>query len=533
MFEDLDRQALWDCPSLAKISVEPSTGQLGRFDSVVVLVREGFCDRDLQVSFVSDEERRALIELASDVEMKPKLGSWALTRVKADGVSSSSGGFRSLVLCGIGSNQKQWTPIEAFHIGQTIATLNVGATKKTSVVAIRVRVEDGLTGPVLRSLVEGLLVGGYKDTRFKSEEHGNHVAQFLIKPSTEVKIVVEGTADSLPSRADLAAVETVISGMILTKQLINAPANVTTPAELAAVAATLARMFPESLSLKVLEEADCKRLRMNAFLAVGQGSSLPSKFIHLTYRAEGAIKKKLALVGKAITFDSGGINLKTGPGCMLELMKFDMGGAATILGVAKTIAQLRTPGVELHFIAAACENMCSGSSYRPGDVVQCSNGKTIEIGNTDAEGRVTLSDALVYAESLGVDAIVDIATLTGAAIVALGHDYAPFWTPDSDLAMQIESAARVAGENIWRMPLIESHRELIQSDIADIKNHGSRAGGSVNAALFLQSFIKNTPWSHIDIAGTGWNEKRGGATGYGVRLLVQWILGLSEAKAEV
>jgi leucyl aminopeptidase len=236
----------------------------------------------------------------------------------------------------------------------------------------------------------------------------------------------------------------------------------------------------------------------------------------------------VVLVGKGLTFDSGGYNLKVGA-AQIDMMKFDMGGSAAVLGAMRSIAELRPKGVEVHMLVASCENMINGSAVHPGDIVTASNGTTIEINNTDAEGRLTLADALVYASELEPDAIVDLATLTGACVIALGDEIAGLWTGDDSLANSIEGAAKDAGEGIWRMPMHQAYRKGLKSLLADLKNTGPRPGGSITAALFLKEFVKSSiPWAHIDIAGTVWSDKgRGmdpaGATGYGVRTLVNWV----------
>jgi leucyl aminopeptidase len=266
---------------------------------------------------------------------------------------------------------------------------------------------------------------------------------------------------------------------------------------------------------------------MGAFLGVAKASDLPPKFIHMTYRPAGTPRKKLAIVGKGLTFDSGGLNIK-GAGSGIEMMKTDMGGAAATFGAAKAIAQIQ-PDVEVHFISAVTENMISGHAMHPGDILTASNGKTIEINNTDAEGRLTLADALVFAEKLGVDAIVDLATLTGACIVALGEDMAGLWSPSDELAAAILAAAEPAGEKFWRMPLEEKYFDGMKSVVADMKNTGPRAGGAITAALFLKQFVKDTPWAHLDVAGPVWIDKdsgynNAGGTGFAVRTLVNWVL---------
>ena len=306
-----------------------------------------------------------------------------------------------------------------------------------------------------------------------------------------------------------------------------APPNVVTPAALAESAATIARDF--GLQLKVLERADCEALGMGSYLAVAQGSDLPPKFIHLTYSPQGEVKRRLVLVGKGLTFDSGGYNLKTA-GSQIDMMKFDMGGSGAVLGAMRAIAELKPAGIEVHMLVAACENMISGGAIHPGAIVTASNGKTIEINNTDAEGRLTLADALVYACKLEPDAVVDLATLTGACVIALGEEIAGLWSPSDTLAEALVQAGEDGGENLWRMPLRASYRAGLKSGLADMKNTGPRPGGSITAALFLQDFVnKEIPWAHMDIAGTVWSDKgRGldpaGATGFGVRTLVNWVL---------
>jgi leucyl aminopeptidase len=369
--------------------------------------------------------------------------------------------------------------------------------------------------------VEGVELALHQDNRFKSDPESNggalHVEQ----------VTLLGMADQQDA---IRKAQNVCAGVILARELVNAPANVVTPVSLAETAAQLAKDL--HLTLEVLEKADCEALGMGAFLGVAQASDMPPKFIHLTYKPEGTPARKLAIIGKGLTFDSGGLNLKpTGSG--IETMKMDMAGSAATLGAAKVIGLLK-PNVEVHFIVAATENMISGHAIHPGDILTASNGKTIEINNTDAEGRLTLADALVFAEKLGVDAIVDLATLTGACIIALGNDIAGVWSSEDRLANAILGAAEQAGEKMWRMPLEDKYFEGMKSSIADMKNTGPRPGGSITAALFLKQFVKETPWAHLDVAGPVWTEKENGyhntgATGYGVRTLVNWAL--TEASA--
>jgi len=323
--------------------------------------------------------------------------------------------------------------------------------------------------------------------------------------------------------------------VIFARELVNGAPNIVSPPNLVAAAEDLAARV--GLEAKVLTEEECEALGMGAFLAVGRCSDLPSQLIHLTYRPDtGEATRKVGIVGKGLTFDSGGYNLKAGPGSMIEMMKFDMGGAAATLGAAAAVGQLRPAGVEVHFVIAACENMISGNpgALRPGDIITAMDGTTIEVNNTDAEGRLTLADAMLYCQQQGATEVVDIATLTGACMIALGQDIAGLWSNSDALAARLETAARGTGEKLWRMPLEEAYFEGLKSDFADMKNTGPRFGGAITAALFLSKFVqKSTQWAHLDIAGTVWADKAKGlhvvgGTGSMVRTLTDYVASSSK-----
>ncbi|MFY8150056.1 MAG: leucyl aminopeptidase [Prochlorococcaceae cyanobacterium] len=375
---------------------------------------------------------------------------------------------------------------------------------------------EGLAAPAAaRAMAEATRLCLHRDQRFRSEPEP------APRPA-EVDLI------GLPTEADeaLAGVDAVCAGVELARELVAAPPNVVTPQALADTAAAIAR--DHGAELKVLHRQECEQLGMGAYLGVAQGSDLPPRFVHLTLRPEGEVRRRVALVGKGLTFDSGGYNLKTA-GSQIEMMKYDMGGSAAVLGAARALAELRPAGVEVHVIVAACENMISGGAVHPGDIVTASNGKTIEINNTDAEGRLTLADALVYACRLEPDAVVDLATLTGACVIALGEEIAGLWSNSDGLADALRESGSRGGEALWRMPLRSSYRSGLKSPVADMKNTGPRPGGSITAALFLQDFVsEGVSWAHLDIAGTVWSDKgRGldpaGATGFGVRTLVEWV----------
>ena len=264
---------------------------------------------------------------------------------------------------------------------------------------------------------------------------------------------------------------------------------------------------------------------MNAFLAVGQGSVNEPAFIHLTYKSKNP-KKKVALIGKGITFDAGGMNIK--PATSMLTMKSDMTGAASVLGIIQAIAKLN-PEIELHVISALCENMTSGSAYKQGDVLTAMNGKTIEVDNTDAEGRITLADALSYADKLDVDEVIDIATLTGAVIVSLGHNITGVMGNNQEQIDKFRKISAESCENTWQMPILEELKDNLKSEIADFKNTGGRNAGTSTAAWFLSNFTKSKSWMHLDIAGTAYLDKSNketlfGPTGVMVRSLINYLI---------
>jgi len=445
-------------------------------------------------------------ELIEEAEFIGKVGSTAACRV---GAGSS---IRKIMLVGLGKST-DLTLNSLRNLAAAIARLAKREKSKTLAISLPVVKEN--PAATAQVMTEGLLLALHVDNRFKSDPEDK---------GTKLE-----TVDLLGLSGQEAAItkgRQISDGVILARELVAAPANTVTAITLAQTAEEIASQH--GLSLEILEKEDCQKLGMGAFLGVAQASDLPPKFIHLTYKPEGTPRRKLAIVGKGLTFDSGGLNIK-GSGSGIETMKMDMGGAAATLGAAKAIAQLK-PDVEVHFISAATENMISGHAMHPGDILTASNGKTIEVNNTDAEGRLTLADALVFAEKQEVDAIVDLATLTGACVVALGNDIGGMWSTDDSLASQLKTASETAGEKFWQMPIEEKYFDGLKSPIADMKNTGPRAGGSITATLFLKQFVKETAWAHLDIAGPVWADKENGAinagaTGFPVSTLVNWVLG--------
>ncbi|GBG63721.1 hypothetical protein CBR_g39263 [Chara braunii] len=408
--------------------------------------------------------------------------------------------------------------------GAVLASVAKGCTAHSAAVQLLLGSGEGCLaglssskarGLAAKGLSSGVILACFEDTRFKKSDS---------KKLTLESVEVLGFEPGAEVDAAFQMAVKVCDGVMLTRQLVNAPANVLTPGALADVAVGIATKHADVLSATILEKSDCEKLGMGAFLGVAAASTLPPKFIHLKYSPpSGKSKKRLAMIGKGLTFDSGGYNLKP-RGSSIDVMKFDMGGAGAVLGAAEVIGSVKPEGVEVHFIAAACENMVSGWAMRPGDILTASNGKTIEVNNTDAEGRLTLADGLVYACKLEVDAIVDVATLTGACKVALGTDICGMFTTSDIMAEELRQAARLAGEKLWRLPMEEGYRESIKSSVADMLNSGGRHGGAIIAALFLKEFVKEgIPWAHLDIAGPAWNGKKSLSTGFGVCTLVEWV----------
>ena len=362
---------------------------------------------------------------------------------------------------------------------------------------------DGIEFDYSEQVAMGILIADYSFDKYKSEKKDNHVKEIFIEANSR----------------GIAKAEKVAAAMNFARNLANEPAQFATPSELASIACDF------GLETKIYDKKECEQMGMGAFLAVGRGSSQEPKFIHMKYSCENP-KKKIALIGKGITFDSGGLDIK--PASSMLTMKDDMSGAACVLGIMSVLKEFN-PQVEVHGIIAACENMPGCSAYKPGDILTAKNGKTIEVDNTDAEGRLTLADALCYASELGVDEVIDIATLTGACMVALGSQAAGIVGNDDNLVKTLISTAERNGERYWELPLWEEYFDSLKSDIADMKNTGSRWGGASTAGVFLQKFVKDVKWAHIDIAGVAFLEKPQkelikGASGAGVRTLLNYIL---------
>jgi leucyl aminopeptidase len=383
-----------------------------------------------------------------------------------------------------------------------------------------------------RLLAEGALLGSYRFTKYKTRKPNgeNTSTDEAAEPNDglDTLTVVELEESRLAGlEAGIAFGQSVAESVCLARDWVFDSANVVNPAFMAARAQEI-----DGLECRILELDRLRALDMNLLLQVSAGSATPPRLVHLIYRPEGPPEKKIALVGKGITFDSGGLSLK--PAGSMESMKIDMAGAAAVIAAMRHIAQHRSLPYEIHAVAPLCENMPSGTAGRPGDIIRSMNGKTVEINNTDAEGRLVLADALTYIQrEAAPDEIIDLATLTGACVVALGKVAAGIMGTSSTLIESLIASGRSAGEKLWQLPLFDEYKDALKSDVADLINAGAKGeAGTPAAAMFLKEFIDNDrAWAHLDIAGPAYVSKETpevpkGATGFGVRTLLYYLHGI-------
>ena len=385
--------------------------------------------------------------------------------------------------------------------------------------------ERGGMPDAIKSIVEGAYVADFDPDTYKSDRKDQSMK--------ELTVVAPASGDQATLQRALEQGRIIGESQNFTRELVNEPGNRMTPTILARRATEMVnqiapKLSGAKLSVEVMDGEKIREMKMGAFWSVSQGSDEPPALIVIKYEPEGAPDKPvLGLVGKGITFDSGGISIKPSDG--MEKMKYDMAGGAAMLGAMRAVALLK-PKVKVIAIVCASENMPSGKAQKPGDVQIAMSGKSIEIINTDAEGRLVLADGLHYARQLGCTHLVDAATLTGACVVALGMINAGLFTNNEEMFERFSQALKRSGEKMWRMPVDEEYRELIRSGIADIVNSGGRWGGAVTAAMFLKEFVEDTPWVHLDIAGVAWMEENKswiakGPSGIAVRSLVEFVRG--------
>ncbi len=444
-------------------------------------------------------------------EFKADIGSTLVLRNLADIAAER------LVLVGLGNKDNY----------------NANALMKAHTSIVEYLKQSSLNEGVSTLLEESATLGVVEAARFAVRAVGTATYQYtttLTKPiETVVLKKLTFTCDKASDKEvklGLTQGQAIANGMNFTRQLGNLPANICTPTYLGEQAKALAKEFA-SIKTEVLDKKQIEALKMGSFLSVAAGSDQPPRFIVMQYSASGKTTKKskqkpIVLVGKGVTFDTGGISLK--PGLNMDEMKYDMCGAATVFGVIRTAAEL---GLQRDVVALipATENMPSGHATKPGDVVTSMSGQTIEILNTDAEGRLILCDALTYAERFDPEVVIDVATLTGAIIISLGHINTGLFSNNDDLAQELLQAGKRAQDTAWHMPLEEAYQDRLKSNFADMANIGGAPGGSITAACFLSRFTKAYPWAHLDIAGTAWDSgPKKGASGRPVPLLVEFLL---------
>ena len=375
----------------------------------------------------------------------------------------------------------------------------------------------------LQAAVEGAALGGYAFSHYKTKNDDNGGIE-------EVQVLFPSGVAAKRAEKVVADAQSVCEAVLFVRDLVAQPGNVATPSYLAEKGVEMSAKF--GINCRVLERDEMEQNGMEALLAVAKGSRQPPRFIILEYMAAEAKVRPTVLVGKGITFDSGGISLKPREG--MEKMKDDMAGGAAVMGTLMAAAALKLP-VNLVGLVPAAENLPGGGAYKPGDVIKSMSGQTIEIVNTDAEGRMILCDALYYAKRYRPAALIDLATLTGACVVALGSVASGIMGNDEGVKRAIRSAGEKCGERVWELPLWEEYGELMKSDIADLKNAGGAEAGAISAGWFLKSFVGKMRWVHLDIAGTAWMDKDRpympkGATGVGVRLLVEYLRGVAKGR---
>lgn len=425
-----------------------------------------------------------------------------------------------VMLVGVGAKKEATLESVRRAAGTAVSAANT-LKVKTVAAALSDVVGKFTAEDVAHAFAEGAQLANYAFAKYKEKEAAQ-VSQLTIVDSTDSRM------SAITKGVKLAKITTAAT--MFSRDLVNEPAIEMVPSALAAVAQKIGKQT--GVTTKVYNEKWLREKKMGAILSVAAGSDEAPYFVHMKYTPPRKAKKSIAICGKGITFDSGGISLK--PSNYMENMKMDMAGAASVLGLFSQISKLK-PDLEVHGVFAAAENMPSGKAIRPGDVVSSYSGKTIEILNTDAEGRMILSDTLTWTEkTLKPDMIIDIATLTGAAIIALGQEVAAVFGSDDKFTKTYLQAAEDAGESHWQLPLVEEYRELLNSQIADCNNSPKTFwAGAILGAVFLQQFVEKTPWMHVDIAGPAWAEKQMlpyvpvGATGFGVRTLITLLKKLS------
>ncbi len=452
-----------------------------------------------------------LVQIATEESFTGKAGQTLLVDTRGQAAC------KRILLVGLG---KKTSLSAKSRKNMAARAIRIAAARGAKSVALEVP-KDRDTTTAVQLAVEGALLGEYRFDKYQKQKR-------TVPGIDTITIHISGKSDAKRARAareGISRAQATASAIQRARDLVNEPAAFMTPKRLALVAKEIAKH--KALTLRVYSAAECRKMKMTMFLAVGQGSAQEPQLIHLTYKPKRKPKRRIALIGKGVTFDSGGYSLK--PSSAMEDMKIDMAGSAAVIAAMAAIAEIAPPSVEVHAVAACCENMVSGNAYKLGDVLTAMDGTTVEINNTDAEGRLTLGDALTFARTkIKPDEMIDFATLTGACMVALGPTTAGVMSTNSGLAKRWLEAAKKTGESMWQLPLDAELKSQLKSNIADMRNTGERYGGAITAGLFLKHFAKETPWLHVDLAGPASSGKTSGAisrggTGFAVATIVEFV----------
>jgi leucyl aminopeptidase len=487
-----------------EFSIKSAAPEKLRTDCLLVGIYEGRKLTDLAKALDAVSEKAISTALKSG-DMEGKTGSTLLLRQLA-GVAAPR-----VMLVGLGKADEASLKSVRNSLRAAVKALPAGVESVATDVA-SLSIKKTTVQQIAAALAEVALDATYKVNAVKEKSVEPH-------PLKQVIVLVE-KADQATAEAGVSQGSSVGQGVALAKDLGNLPPNICTPSYLGKQAEKLAKEY--GFKVDVLEQAAIEKLNMGSFLGVTRGSDEPPRFIVLQHLQGKKSQKPVVLVGKGITFDTGGISLK--PGADMDEMKYDMCGAASVLGVFKALGELKLP-LNVVGLIPTCENMPSGRATKPGDVLTSMSGQTIEVLNTDAEGRLILCDALTYAERFEPAAVIDIATLTGACVIALGHHVSGLFANNDALAKALLAAGEQANDRAWQMPLWDDYQGQLDSNFADIANIGGRAAGSITAACFLSRFAKKYDWAHLDIAGTAWKSgKEKGGTGRPVPLLVTYLL---------
>jgi leucyl aminopeptidase len=480
-------------------------------DALVVMIYEGEKAGEGTLKELDERSNGMLSELLSSDEMRGKQGDMVYVY--------RPGNMRARRLLLVGAGKRDDFSFDTVRkVAGSAARFLRSKSARTMAILRRSQLDLGTS---VQAAVEGVLIALFEPDMYKTENKEERRIDELI-----IVAAVPGVEESLARGVERGRI--IGEAVNFARELSNEPSSTLTPSELAERARETATRY--GLDIDVLDEARMKELGMGALLGVARGSDEPAKLIVLRYTPDGTEpmgndEDVIAIVGKGITFDSGGISIKPAEG--MEKMKYDMSGAAATLAAMRAIAQLK-PRINVIGLMPATENMPSGRAYKPGDVLRAMSGKTIEVINTDAEGRVILADAITYARKLGATRIIDLATLTGAVAIALGTVNVAIMGNDQAFIDEMREAGREVGERLWQLPMDEEYREMIKSEIADIKNSAGRYAGTITAAFFLSEFAEDSPWIHFDIAGTAWENERKpymakGPTGVGIRTLVNYV----------